>query len=698
MPWTTDFTDDGLRRLFLVTAGLTALLGSILVFDSLFPPPLARLHDLSVTVTDRAGTPLRVFASSAGTWRQPAGRVAPVYIDLLLTYEDRRFFRHHGVDLPALARALGQNLANGRIISGASTLTMQVARLLEPHRRSLPGKLLEIIRALQLEARYDKRMILEMYLTLAPFGGPLEGIQAAAWAWFGKSPQALAPAEAALLVALPQAPGRLRPDRAADAARRARDKVLARAAAAGTLAPRLATEALAEPVPTSLRPFPDLAPHLADRLRQHHPGTTRIVSSLDAALQVQVEALARRELPTLVEHGGLAILVADNATRMVLAAVGAPDAHDDSRNGWIDMTRRVRSPGSALKPFIYGLGFDDRIIHPETVIADVSTRFGDYAPSNFDRGFHGELTIREALQQSLNVPAVLVLDRVGPARFTERLRSVGSRLVFPRSQTVPGLPIALGGVSITLWDLTSLYLGLAHGGEVAPLRADPLENAGPLSRLMSPEAAWQIRRILKGSPPPPGLVPTDEVSRRPAIAFKTGTSYGFRDAWAFGVGDSHTVAVWVGRPDGTPSPDRYGRNTAAPLLFRVFDLLNETGTETATDTSQEPFHRPPPLLRRIEAGDPDRRPLALTNPDRLRLVFPTPGLVLDRADEGEEAMPIPFSAAGGKRPLTWVINGQPLAVTTTGREVSWRPDGPGFNRVTVIDADGGIASADFQVR
>ncbi|MEI8395666.1 MAG: penicillin-binding protein 1C [Rhodospirillaceae bacterium] len=684
-------------RLFILAALLTALSGAAFFFDRQYPPSLERLRDVSVMMTDRAGVPLKLFASAAGTWRLPvrAEQVAPVYLDLLLAYEDKRFFNHGGVDAVALGRAVLQYLSAGRVVSGASTLTMQVARLLEPHRRSLSGKLLEMVRAFQLEARYDKRALLDMYLTLAPFGGALEGVRAGALAWFGKPPRELSLSEAALLVALPRAPGRLRPDRAAVEARAARDGVLARAVAAGVISARAAAEAVTESVPTTLHPFPDLAPHLAESLRLRHPGVAVLTGTLDGALQAQLEGLVRVELRGLVEHGGLAILVADNDTRTVLAHIGAPDPHDDSRNGWIDMTRAVRSPGSALKPFIYGIGFDDRVIHPETVVADVSTRFGDYAPANFDRGFHGELTIREALQQSLNVPAVMVLDRVGPARFADRLRSAGTRLVFPRRQPEPGLPLALGGVSVSLWDLTALYLGLAHGGEVVPLSAEPVTVRGPESRIMSPEAAAEVRRILQGTPPPPGLVPAGEVNRRPAIALKTGTSYGFRDAWAFGVGARHTVGVWVGRPDGTPSPDRYGRNTAAPLLYRVFDLLDEGGGPMIVAAGPR---RAPALLRRIEAGDPERRPLTLSDPEQLRLVFPTPGVVFDLDREDGVPVALSFSVTGGRRPLTWVVNGRPIAVTETRRELQWQPDGPGFTRLTVIDADGRSAGAEFQLK
>ena len=303
-----------------------------------------------------------------------------------------------------------------------------------------------------------------------------------------------------------------------------------------------------------------------------------------------------------------------------------------------------------------------------------------------------------------------MLDRVGPARFAERLRVAGATLHFPRSTVTPGLPLALGGVSISLWDLTTLYVGLARGGEVAPLEVEPVtepskSQVAPVA-LLSPTAAAQVRNILEGTPLPPGVVPVEAISQRSPIALQTGTSYGFRDAWAFGIGHRHTVGVWVGRPDGTPSPDRYGRNTAAPLLFRVFDVLDENdgsggkvnaGVNGDQDSGQP--RTPPALLRRIEAGNPAQRPLSLSDPEQLRLVFPTPGIALDRdKDTDDNPTPFVFSASGGRRPLTWLVNGQRIAITETRRDIQWRPEGLGFFRVTVIDADGRNASADFEIR
>ncbi len=707
-----------LTALALLAGSAVALLAGVgLALDRLFPPPLDRLADRSVTVVDRSGEPLRVFTNGAGAWRLPVDpdAVAPLFVDLLLAYEDRRFWSHGGVDPLALLRALGQNLGAGRVVSGASTLTMQVARLLEPRPRTLSAKLIEAARALQLEWRYDKRAILGMYLTLAPYGGNVEGVRAASLTLFGKPPTELDAAEAALLVALPQSPSRLRADRFPDRARAARDKVLDRAVQAGALSAKAAAEARTEPVPAARQPLPAAAPHLADALRARRPGETRLTTTLDGGLQRAVEALARREMDTLHPRAGLAALVVDNRTRAVLAYLGSPDALDRDRLGPIDMVRAVRSPGSALKPFIYGLGFDDGLIHPLTQVSDVSTRFGDYAPRNFDRGFTGDLTIEEALQRSLNIPAVLVLDKVGPLRFADALRRAGARLVLPNRSTVPGLPVALGGASISLWDMATLYSGLARGGLVAPLRVQPEEPEAAGVRLLSPVAAQQVRAILEGAPPPPGVVQAQELRGSGPIALKTGTSYGFRDAWAFGVTERYSVGVWVGRPDGTPSPDRYGRNTAAPLLFHLFDLLPADRGRPAGPVTAE---APPELLRRLDAGEggPMAAGALATGPltngalmngslangpraaDRLRLVFPGGDMVVEALGPDGRAEPLTFSASGGRRPLSWLIDGRRIALSPIARDVVWRPEGPGPVRVTVLDADGRSDSAVIDVR
>ena len=669
--------------------GLLATALGLAALDRIFPPPLERLADLSTVVVDRTGAPLRLFTTGEGLWRLPVSveEVAPAYLDLLVAVEDRRFYAHAGVDPLAAARALGENLAAGRVVSGASTLTMQVARLLEPRPRTLASKLLQAVRALQIEARYDKRRILEMYLTLAPFGGNLEGVRAASLAYFGKEPRALTSGEAALLVALPRSPSHLRPDRRPEAAAAARARVLDRAVAAQALDARAAAEALTEPVPDARVPWPFLAPHLAERIRGEHPGEPVVRTTVDGRLQSAVEALAQRAAANLVDPAGVALLVADNRSGELLAAVGAADYFDARRQGAVDMTRAVRSPGSALKPFVYGLAFDDRIVEPRTLVADVSTRFRDYTPANFDSSFHGELTVRDALLRSLNVPAVLVLDRLGPQRFVAALARVGVALHFRegghlRPGPAPGLPVALGGVGITLEDLTALYLGLARDGVVAPLRA----TAGPRTggRLLSAESARQVRDILREVPPAPGWVQASDRRTRAPVAVKTGTSYGYRDAWALGLGERYTVGVWVGRPDGTPIPEQTGRTAALPLLYEVFDLL--PSPPGALVRAAAPVSPPAPMLRRLE-GRSTGDGLRLPDDHRLQLVFPRPGIRLEVSDGDEGLTPVTLVAEGGHRPLVWLVDGRPVA-RGTDREVLWQPAYTGPVRVSVVDADG----------
>jgi penicillin-binding protein 1C len=669
------------------------------VLDRLSPLPLDRARQVSTLVLDGQDRILRGFTVEDGVWRLPArpADVDPLYLRMLRAYEDQRFETHPGVDALAVARALGQWLRHGRVVSGASTLTMQAARLLEPHDRDLPGKLGEMLRALQLERRYGKDEILSFYLTLAPFGGNLEGVRAACLAWFGKEPSRLTAAEAALLVVLPQAPSRLRPDRFPERARAGRDKVLSRMGQLGVLTPRQVEEARQEPLPVRRRPLPFLAPHLAGRLRAARPDATLHRTFLDRGLQQTLENLARQQQSALEPGGSLALLVVANRDRRVLAYVGASDFFDPRRAGQVDMVRAVRSPGSTLKPLVYGLGFDDLLIHPETVIEDVPTRFGGYSPTNFRNTYAGQLTVREALQQSLNIPAVAVLEQVGPARVAARLREVGLPLHWSAAHPQPGLPLVLGGVGMTLEELVMLYAGFANGGSIIPLRFGPVDPEQPAQRLLSEAACWYLDDILRASPTPKNVLAPGSVTKPRAIAHKTGTSYGFRDAWALGFDADHTVGVWVGRPDGSPSPGHYGRNTAAPLLFRVFDLL------------PEPVARPaaPPPAGVLPVGRdrlPERLRYFRTRPaletagvPPLGITFPVAGSTVELPGPDGMLAELPLSAKGGVKPLRWLVNGQPLATDPWRREAFWPPDGVGLARITVLDQAGQTASAEVWI-
>jgi len=699
-----------LRRLALGAAvGAGLLVGAFFFLDRVYPLDLSRAGEASVVVADRDGRMLRAFTTPSGAWRLAArpDEVSPLYLEMLLAYEDRRFRHHPGVDPMAVARAAWQWAFNGRIVSGGSTLSMQVARLLEPGPRSLKAKAKQAFRALQLELTLSKDEILALYLARAPYGGNLEGVRAASLAWLGKEPRHLAAGEAALLIALPQSPAVTRPDRRPEAAKKGRDKILTVLEQRGVISPTMAAEARAEPIPPLRRRLPFLAPHAIAELRERAPKSLlRIASTLDAKLQETMEALARSELAALAPEANIAILVADHATGAVRAYVGSADFFDGRRQGQVDMARAIRSPGSTLKPLIYGLGFDLGLVHPETIVTDGPTRFGDYRPENFQRHYMGEVSVRVALQQSLNVPAVSVLDAVGPERFTGLLRAAGITLRFESAAERPGLPVALGGVGTSLADLVTLYAALGSRGVARPLR---LENgAAPEGkRILSAGAAWHLARILESAPPPADAVPRAFLNRPFDIAYKTGTSYGFRDAWALGYDGKHVIGVWVGRPDGTPSPDRYGRATALPILFKAFDLVPESRNGSAgrampdlpPEAQVSANERLPKTLRRFEP-----RHLRAAGAERpapssaLAISFPPAGATVGLEQKGAEKPHLFLVAEGGAKPLRWIVNGQPVEAPADARQVFWRVDGEGFVRVSVVDADGRTVSVQARIK
>jgi penicillin-binding protein 1C len=640
-------------------------------------------------VLDREGRLLRPFATEDGRWRLPIATsgVDPRFLALLKAYEDARFDRHSGIDPLALMRAAGQFLANGRIVSGGSTLTMQVARLIEPREeRTLSAKLRQLVRAVELERRLSKDEILTLYLTLAPYGGNLEGARAATLAYFGREPKRLSFGEAALLVALPQAPETRRPDRFAVEARRARDRVLERALARGLLTAAEAQAAKAEEAPTARRPFPILAAHATEAAVAEKPATKIHRLAVDARLQANLETLLRERVERLGPQLSGAILAIDNETGEVVAQVGSAGYLAKERAGAIDMTQAVRSPGSALKPFIYALAFENGVAHPETLVDDRPSRYGAYAPENFDLAYQGTVTARRALQLSLNVPAVELLAEVGPPRFLARLRQAGAEIALPK-EAAPGLAVGLGGLGITLTDLTRLYAGFARDGD-APALLRRLDGAarGPQRRVTDPVAAWYVADTLRGAPPPDNALGG-------RIAFKTGTSYGYRDAWAVGFDRRYTIGVWVGRPDGAAVPGLVGRLVAAPILFDAYARLGHT---------PEPVPMPshalvastaglPPPLRHLRKDVP--KTIASTTNAALKIAFPLDGarVELGLARPGDGAA-LALKASGGKPPLTWLVNGAPVTAPMLRRQSSWQPDGAGFTRVSVIDAQGATDS------
>lgn len=539
--------------------------------DRLWPLPMPG-DDLARVVLAEDGTPLWRFADADGVWRYPVSpeEVSPLYLEALLTYEDRWFYDHPGVNPLALVRAAWLNLRGGRVVSGGSTLSMQVARLLDPHDRTLAGKLRQLWRTAQLEWHLSKPQILQIYLDRAPFGGTLQGVAAASWAYLGKSPKALTPAEAALLAVLPQAPSRLRPDRHPERAQQARDKVLQRLADYQVWPAQRIREAREEPLLLAPRQEPTLAPLLARRLNTAD-SPPAIRTTLDASLQRRLEDLLLGWRARLPERTSAAILVVETQSMAVRAYLGSVDLGDERRFGHVDMVHALRSPGSTLKPFLYGLAMDDGLIHSESLLQDVPRRYGDYRPGNFSSGFSGPVSASSALALSLNLPAVQLLEAYGPKRFAAQLRIGGVPLALP-ALAEPNLSLILGGAGSRLEDLVGGYAALARQGRSARIRLQPQD---PLieQRLLSPGAAWIVRRILSGQARP-DRDPRAELVPRPQLAWKTGTSYGFRDAWSVGVGPRYLIGVWIGRPDGTPVPGQFGLASAAPLMLQVHDLLS----------------------------------------------------------------------------------------------------------------------------
>ena len=670
-----------MRRLTLGLLGFMAAQTVVFALDTAFPPSLARARSASPVVLDRHGAWLRALPVENGRWRLRAdlARTDPRFLQRVVAVEDARFWFHPGVDPAALARAIGSAILHGHATSGASTLTMQTARLLEPRPRTLTAKLIEVLRALQLEARFSKREILGLYLTLAPYGGNLEGVRAASLSYFGHEPESLTDAEQALLIALPQSPEARRPDRRPAAARAARQLVLARLVRARRLDAATAAEAAAEPLPGRAA-FPARAWHAAGELAQAAPtDAATVISTLDAPLQARLEALAAGAAKA--EGGGAtaAILVVEIDGRAVRGAVGSSGLQGPG--GWIDMTRVRRSPGSTLKPFIYAFAFEAGIAAPDTEIDDAPRRFADYQPENFDRVFHGRVTAREALAQSLNMPAVATLASVGPEAFEARLTAAGVTLERPKAQSrAPGLALALGGVGVSLRDLSVLYAALGDGGIAKPLawtEADAAQRRRSSGRrLVRPEAATQVMDILRETPPPAGASPAALVVGRPAIAFKTGTSYGFRDALAAGVVGGYTVVVWTGRPDGGARGGVTGRDAALPLLFDIADLLS---APSAAPRPIAPRAAPPALQRLASATEGPR------------MIFPPDGSTVQVQGFGPAARGLALAAGG--QTLSWYVNGAPLTPDPVGGKVIWRPPSPGFYRVTVVDAAGRRAQA-----
>ena len=703
------------QRLFLFccAAFLCFLLADVL---APLPEPYSEQQDMfSRVVVAQDGTPLRAFADKNGVWRYPVTieQVSPPYIDTLLVYEDRWFYQHPGINPFSIIRAAWQNLTQQRIISGGSTLTMQVARLIDPHRRTIAGKLKQMFRALQLEWHYSKSDILTFYLNRAPFGGPLEGVQAASFAYLGKSAQELSLAEAALLSVLPQAPSRFRPDRHPQRATQARNKVLQRLQNFGLISAAQLKDAQLEIVVAQLQAHPMIAPILARRLNKSYPGQAIIHTTIDANLQINLEALVKDYSHRLSSKSSAAVLVVNHHTMAVKAYVASADFTDQQRFGQVDMITAIRSPGSTLKPFLYAMALDQGLISSHSMLMDKKLNFGGYKPENFSSQFSGAVSMSEALQRSLNIPAVQVLQFLGAGFFHAQLENAGLTLYLP-AYSKPNLAMILGGAGTRLEQLVSAYSAFSRQGRAGQLRFTTQDKIQE-SVLVSPGAAWIIRDILGKIPyrhSLSGIIKQRPRNSRSLYAWKTGTSYGFRDAWAIGFTADYTIGIWTGRPDGTPVPGHYGAQSAVPLLKSVAQNLppaimlagfNNSRPESVTQAiicwpegnlkshTRSQYCKKTQLSWLLNNTVP---PLLAVNP-MLETVFKELIIIsiehnsrIKRPQGSHSALSINLQAQGGQGDLYWFVNGVPVNKQATRAVLSYTFSKKGKYQISTIDSNG----------
>jgi penicillin-binding protein 1C len=679
-----------LRRLALAaTVATLAALGVVLFEVARLPDvgALVRAARRSTVLLDRRGEPLH-YALTPDDKLCPSVRLAEVSPQLVaatIAAEDARFRGHAGVDLLAAGRALWTNLRSGRTVSGASTITMQVARLLRPLQRGYYAKFREALLALRIEAVLDKDRILELYLNLSPYGGNLHGVEAAARRYFGRSPGDLSLSEAALLAGLPQSPSRLRPDRHPAAARARRDWILERMAALGMVSPAAAAEARAATVNVAPAPPLRAAPHFCRWVLGRSPPGARLLTTLAPELQALAEEVVRAQQAALAPSGvrnGAAVVVETESGR-IRALVGSQDFLAP-RDGQVNGAAAPRSPGSLLKPFIYALAFERGLIGPETILHDTPRGFRDgYDPRNFSGRFLGPVTAREALVRSLNVPAVDVLARVGVEEAVARLRTLGLRGLH-RAAEHYGLALGLGGVEVTLLELVEGYAVLGRLGLHRPLSFREDEEPAPARRVLSAAPAYQVLEVLEDAGWPRGE--RDGGLRLPRVALKTGTSFGLRDAWAVATTPRFTVGVWFGNFDAAPSPALVGQSAAAPAALELVRRLEAGGVPGWFVAPAAEADRPAPIPpAELPAG----------RDGELRWLLPPDGATFarherpggDRLFIAAELAPAAGAGAGRRDGISVFVDGTFAGRAASGETLSW-PVGPGAHRVTLVTPDG----------
>jgi len=563
-----------------IVAGCLA--GLFLLLHLLFP--LRIDVDFAPVVLAKDGTPLYTWITRDQQWRMQASltEITPELRKAIVYKEDKRFYYHPGIDLLSVGRAMGSNLLHLKRTSGASTITMQVARMLDRQPRSYWRKLVEMFRALQLELKYSKDEILQLYLNLVPYGSNIQGVKAASLLYFSKSPDQLSLAEITALSIIPNRPNSLVIGKDNDRIVAARNKWLQRFKKASLFPVNIIDDALQEPLEAYRHDPPRTAPQLAWRLRWTYPGLQVIHSTIDAGKQLKAEGLVANYVRTLQLQNiyNAAVIVIDNRTHEVVTYIGSSDFYDRAHQGQVDGVRAPRSPGSTLKPLLYGLAFDKGLLTPKTVIADVPVNFAGYAPENYDLDFRGNVSIETALRQSLNIPAVKTLNSLGVANMLNGMKQAGITTL-QEKKNKPGLSLILGGCEVRLGGLSNVYASFANGGVYHSLRWSDSTTAKSAIRgkqVLSASAAYMLTGILSELSRPDLPNMAGSAVGVPHIAWKTGTSYGRKDAWSIGYDRNYTIGVWIGNFNGMGAPGLSGAGTATPLLFQLFNALSTQQT------------------------------------------------------------------------------------------------------------------------
>ena len=567
------------KKITIIGAAAALFVASLFVLDSaIFPLPLDKLNKPpSRFVYARDGRLLRCFISVDDYWRKPVALedISPLLIKSVLAREDRWFYYHPGVNVFSLFEALIDNIKAGEIVRGGSTITMQIARMIEPKPRTVKSKLIEILRAMQLELHYSKSELLELYFNIAPYGGNIEGIGAASYFYFDKSPIELTAGQAALLTSIPNSPTYLRPDLNVDNCYHARARVLAYMLDGKIIDSLQYQAALLEKINPEKTSPPFKAPHLCRDLALEYPGQGEITTTIDSKIQQTCEAIVKHYQYALQTRAinNAAVIVIDNRSSEVLALIGSPDFFDNKHQGQINGATALRSPGSALKPFAYALALDEGIISPAIYLEDLPVYYSGYSPENYDDSYRGVVSAADALRMSLNVPAVNLCAQTGLDKFFKVLKSGGLSTLNGKYYDY-GLPLVLGSCEVKLLELTNLYSALGRGGIWRPYRLIKDDSRMAGDTLFSPEASYIIAEILSDVTRPDFPSSWEFSANLPKIAWKTGTSYGRRDAWSIGFNPHYTVGVWVGNFTGEPSPNLVGAESAAPILFDIFTTIS----------------------------------------------------------------------------------------------------------------------------